>query len=62
MPIQIHKSVHGQFFTRVVAANGKTITSSETLKQKKNAVKNAQALVRALGLKGQAAKIIDKTI
>lgn len=62
MPIQIHKSVHGQYYTRVVAANGKTLTSSETLKQKKSAFKNAYSLIKTLGLKGQSAKIVDKTV
>lgn len=62
MPIQIHKSVHGQFFVRVTAKNGRTITSSETLKTKKNAYKNANALITALGLRGEAKKIQDKTI
>lgn len=54
--IQIRDSVDGQFFCRIVSANGKILAHSETFKKKVTAENNAKALASLTKM-----KIVDKT-
>lgn len=56
MPIEIHDSVYGQYFVRITSSNGKILASSETIKRKANAIKNANSIREQAKM-----AIVDKT-
>ena len=61
--IQIRNSKDGQFFVRYIGRNGKILSSTETLKTHKNALKNIIAMSAIFRVDSkQPIKIKDYTI
>jgi uncharacterized protein YegP (UPF0339 family) len=58
MQFQVHRSSNGQYWWRIVAANGRVLASSETYHNKQDAI-NACGVVKA-GAAG--APIYDHTV
>lgn len=59
MKIEILKAVNGQWYFRVVAVNGKILCHSETYKQRKSAIKGAEAIIQGILNFGKTQKDID---
>lgn len=58
--VHLHRSANGEFYTTIVATNGKTLYHSETVKRRGSAFKTIAAAAKDFGAKWKG-RYMDNT-